>query len=51
MPRLLTVILNWRTPDMTLRAAEAALLAQQSGAGPASELGLALSQLARLLAG
>jgi N-acetylglucosaminyl-diphospho-decaprenol L-rhamnosyltransferase len=27
MPRLLTVILNWRTPDMTLKAAEAALLA------------------------
>lgn len=25
MPRLLTVILNWRTPDMTLQAAEAAL--------------------------
>lgn len=25
MPRLLTVILNWRTPDMTLRACEAAL--------------------------
>lgn len=29
--------------------AEAALLAQQSGAGPASELGLSLAQLARLL--
>ncbi|MGB4827560.1 MAG: glycosyltransferase [Paracoccaceae bacterium] len=29
MPRLLTVILNWRTPDMTLRSAEAALLAMQ----------------------
>lgn len=27
MPRLLTVILNWRTPDMTLRSAEAALKA------------------------
>ena len=27
MPRLLTVILNWRTPDMTLRSAEAALAA------------------------
>ena len=26
-PRLLTVILNWRTPDMTLRSAEAALAA------------------------
>ena len=29
MSRLLTVILNWRTPDMTLRSAEAALLAMQ----------------------
>lgn len=27
MPRLLTVILNWRTPDMTLQAVEAALAA------------------------
>ncbi len=27
MPSLLTVILNWRTPEMTLRSAEAALLA------------------------
>lgn len=27
MPKLLTVILNWRTPDMTLRSAEAALRA------------------------
>ena len=27
MARLLTVILNWRTPDMTLQAAEAALAA------------------------
>lgn len=27
MPSLLTIILNWRTPDMTLRAAEAALAA------------------------
>ena len=27
MPRLLTVILNWRTPDMTLQSAEAALKA------------------------
>ena len=27
MPRLLTVILNWRTPAMTLQAAEAALRA------------------------
>ncbi len=29
MTRLLTVILNWRTPEMTLRAAEAALVALQ----------------------
>lgn len=29
MARLLTVILNWRTPDMTLRAAEAALAAMR----------------------
>ncbi|MGR3465787.1 glycosyltransferase [Limimaricola sp.] len=29
MTRLLTVILNWRTPDMTLRAAESALAAMQ----------------------
>jgi N-acetylglucosaminyl-diphospho-decaprenol L-rhamnosyltransferase len=29
MPRLLTVILNWRTPDMTVRSIEAALLALQ----------------------
>ncbi len=29
MARLLTVLLNWRTPDMTLRAAEAALTALQ----------------------
>jgi N-acetylglucosaminyl-diphospho-decaprenol L-rhamnosyltransferase len=29
MPRLLTILLNWRTPDMTLRAAEAALVALQ----------------------
>ncbi len=29
MARLLTVLLNWRTPDMTLRAAEAALAAMQ----------------------
>ena len=29
MARLLTVILNWRTPDMTLRAVEAALIALQ----------------------
>lgn len=27
MPQVLTIILNWRTPDMTLQAAEAALLA------------------------
>ncbi|SDF31322.1 glycosyltransferase [Limimaricola pyoseonensis] len=29
MPTLLTVILNWRTPEMTLRAAEAALAAME----------------------
>ena len=29
MPRLLTVILNWRTPDMTLRSVAAALTALQ----------------------
>lgn len=29
MARLLTVILNWRTPEMTLRAVEAALVALQ----------------------
>ena len=29
MPKLLTVILNWRTPDMTLRSVEAALQALQ----------------------
>lgn len=29
MPRLLTVILNWRTAEMTLRSAEAALVALQ----------------------
>lgn len=29
MPRLLTVILNWRTPDMTLRSVESALTALQ----------------------
>jgi GT2 family glycosyltransferase len=29
MPRLLTILLNWRTPEMTLRAAEAALVALQ----------------------
>ncbi|NEY90540.1 glycosyltransferase [Tabrizicola oligotrophica] len=27
MPRLLTIILNWRTPDMTLQSVEAALVA------------------------
>ncbi|MDP3377629.1 MAG: hypothetical protein Q8S53_04635, partial [Brevundimonas sp.] len=27
MPRLLTVILNWRTPDMTLQSVTAALTA------------------------
>jgi hypothetical protein len=27
MARLLTVILNWRTPEMTLKAVEAALVA------------------------
>lgn len=29
MPRLLAIILNWRTPEMTLRSAEAALTALQ----------------------
>ncbi|MEY5037529.1 MAG: N-acetylglucosaminyl-diphospho-decaprenol L-rhamnosyltransferase, partial [Pseudomonadota bacterium] len=29
MARLLTVILNWRTPEMTLRSVEAALVALQ----------------------
>ena len=29
MPRVLTVILNWRTPDMTLRAVQAARIAMQ----------------------
>ncbi len=33
MMRLLTVILNWRTPEMTLQSAEAALQALQSIAG------------------
>lgn len=33
MARLLTVILNWRTPDMTLRSVEAALEALQGIAG------------------
>ncbi|TXH93888.1 MAG: glycosyltransferase family 2 protein [Pseudorhodobacter sp.] len=33
MPRLLTVILNWRTPDMTLQSAEAALSALEGIAG------------------
>ncbi|QLQ20402.1 MAG: hypothetical protein HZT43_20095 [Exiguobacterium profundum] len=28
-PTVLTVILNWRTPDMTLRSAEAALRAME----------------------
>lgn len=32
-PRLLTVILNWRTPDMTLRAAAAALREMEGIAG------------------
>jgi hypothetical protein len=32
-PTLLTVILNWRTPEMTLRAAEAALRAMEGIAG------------------
>lgn len=32
-PRVLTVILNWRTPDMTLRAKEHALAAMQGIAG------------------
>jgi hypothetical protein len=29
MARLLTVVLNWRTPDMTLQAVESALIALQ----------------------
>ncbi|MEF3048793.1 glycosyltransferase family 2 protein [Pseudotabrizicola sp. L79] len=29
MPKVLTVILNWRTPDMTLRSVQAALTAMQ----------------------
>ena len=29
MPRVLTIILNWRTPDMTLRAVQAARVAMQ----------------------
>ncbi|WPY93982.1 glycosyltransferase family 2 protein [Limimaricola variabilis] len=33
MTRLLTVILNWRTPDMTLRAARSALVAMQEISG------------------
>ena len=33
MTSLLTVILNWRTPDMTIRAAEAALVALDGIAG------------------
>lgn len=33
MPQLLTVILNWRSADMTLRAAEAALAALEGIAG------------------
>ena len=32
-PRLLTVVLNWRTPEMTLRAVEAALREMQGIAG------------------
>lgn len=32
-PALLTVILNWRTPDMTLRAADAALQAMKDISG------------------
>lgn len=32
-PTLLTVVLNWRTPEMTLRAAEAALCAMRGMAG------------------
>lgn len=31
--RVLTIILNWRTPEMTLRAAEAALVAMEGIAG------------------
>ncbi|GGW26495.1 glycosyl transferase [Gemmobacter lanyuensis] len=33
MPTVLTVILNWRTPDMTLQAAEAALRAMEGVEG------------------
>lgn len=33
MPTVLTVILNWRTPDMTLRSAEAALQAMRGISG------------------
>ena len=40
MARLLTVLLNWRTPDMTLRAAEAALAAMQGIADVGSLLAL-----------
>ncbi|MGQ0565321.1 MAG: glycosyltransferase family 2 protein [Gemmobacter sp.] len=33
VPRVLTIILNWRTPEMTLRAVEAARVAMQGIAG------------------
>ncbi|WCR12303.1 glycosyltransferase family 2 protein [Paracoccus stylophorae] len=33
MARVLTIILNWRTPDMTIRAAEAAIAAMEGVAG------------------
>ena len=33
MPSVLTVILNWRTPEMTLRSAEAALRAMEGVEG------------------
>jgi len=32
-PRLLTVVLNWRTPEMTMRAVQAALREMQGNAG------------------
>ena len=32
-PKLLCVVLNWRTPDMTLRAAETALREMEGIAG------------------
>lgn len=36
MPKLLTILLNWRTPEMTLRACEAALVALRGIAGSLS---------------